>query len=54
MNKSNDDVCDCEDCEANEQPCEFDCDLGEACRGCVERAADEAEFKYNIGLEQGR
>ena len=41
--------CDCCDCKASDDPCQFDCSLGfYICNGCYESYADKLDVEFEI------
>lgn len=47
-------VCDCETCNDSDEPCAFDCDLEEPCRGCSDAIEDEKDREFEWKKATGR
>jgi hypothetical protein len=50
-------VCDCKDCETNDDPCrDGDCETmtGRLCVGCFEQRMESMEIAYDINCALGR
>lgn len=45
--------CDCPTCEECDQPCHFDCDIGEECDGCLVARIELRDLEFHIDLARG-